>query len=189
MRFRSRSPGSVALLAGALFGFAGYLPAQEFATRGFGGYGPTDGYGWGIGGEAGVIFPLPILAPLPTFVGPWGAYHFGNQWTDEESGLEVEGKTAMFGLEASAVWLEKPIYIRGNGIIGAARVGRAVDGAPMEWETNFLLTGGIIFGRKLGNWAVGLEPHFPIVIGSDVTSTAFILYLSAGYVAGPNPDD
>ena len=166
------------------------LPAQQgFATRAFSGYGTTNGYGWGVGADVGYQFPLPILAPLPTFIGAWGAYHFGNEWMDEELGLEVEGKTAMLGAELSAVWLQKPIYIRGNGAAGIARVGRAIDGGEMLWETNFLLTGGIIFGRRFGNWAVGLEPHFPIVIGSDVTSSAFILYLSVGYVAGPNPDN
>ncbi len=163
------------------------LHAQEFATRAFGGYGTTNGYGWGIGADVGIQFPLPILVPLPTFVGAWGAYQFGNEWFDEEIGVEVDGKTALFGLEVAAEWLQKPIYIRGNGIIGAARVGRSVEQGTTAWETNFLLSGGVIFGREFGNWAVGLEPHFPLVIGSDATSTAFILYLSIGYVTSRSP--
>ena len=173
-----------------LFAVPSVLPAQQgFAARAYGGYGTTNGYGWGVGADVGYQFPMPILAPLPTFLGPFGAYFFGNEWFDEELGLQGEGQTAMYGAEIGTVWLQKPIYIRGNGAIGAARVGRAVDDGPMIWETNFLLTGGIIFGRQFGNWAVGLEPHFPIIIGSDVTSNAFILYLSVGYVAGPNPND
>ena len=160
------------------------LTAQQLSTRAFGGYGTTSGYGAGLGADVGIQFPSPILVPLPVFVGAWGVYHFGEEFFDEELGQQVKGTMGLFGLEVAGVWLQEPIYIRGNGIIGAARISREIAGQPVE-ETNFLLSGGFILGRRFGSIVVGVEPHFPLVIGSDLTGTAFALYLTIGYVGAP----
>ena len=88
------------------------LSAQQFSTRVFGGYGPTNGYGAGVGADAGVQFPFPFLVHRPVFLGVWGAYHAGSEFRDEDTGLVVEQNIVMYGLEGAGVWLDEPIYIR-----------------------------------------------------------------------------
>jgi hypothetical protein len=161
------------------------LTAQQVSTRAFGGYGTTSGYGAGLGADVGIQFPMPILVPLPVFVGAWGVYHFGEEFFDQEPGQQVKQTMGLFGLEVAGIWLQDPIYIRGNGIIGAARVSRAIAGQPNVEQTNFLLSGGFILGRRFGSVVVGVEPHFPLVIGSDLTGAAFALYVTIGYAGAP----
>ena len=161
------------------------LTAQQLSTRVFGGYGTTSGYGPGLGADVGIQFPSPILVPLPVFVGAWGVYYFGEEFFDQELGQQVKGTMGQFGLEVAGVWLQEPIYIRGTGIIGAARISREIAGQPKVEETNFLLSGGVILGRRFGSIVVGVEPHFPLVIGSDLTGTAFAIFLTIGYVGAP----
>lgn len=160
------------------------LSAQQFSTRVFSGYGPTNGYGPGVGASAGVQFPFPFLVRRPVFLGAWGVYHAGNEFLDEDTLLDVEQSTVLYGLEAAGVWLDEPIYIRGSGVLGAARISRKAAGRPSVNETSFLLSGGVLFGKRLGDFFVGVEPSFPLVIGSDLTGRGFVLYLTAGYVSG-----
>ncbi len=172
------------LLALGVTSSATALSAQQFSTRVFGGYGPTNGYGPGVGASAGVQFPFPFLVRRPVFLGVWGVYHAGNEFLDKDTRLDVEQNTVLYGLEAAGVWLDEPIYIRGSGVLGAARISRKVAGGPSVNETSFLLSGGITFGKRLGHFFVGVEPSFPLVIGSDLTGRGFVLYLTAGYVSG-----
>jgi hypothetical protein len=161
------------------------LPAQAaFATRVFGGYGTTNGYGPGFGADAGVQFPSPILVPLPVFLGVWATYHTGNEFVDEDTQQMVDQSTLQYALEGASVWLEEPIFIRGSGMLGATRISRGLPGGTSIDETNFTLSGGITFGKKFGHFFVGVEPSFPLVFGSDLTGPAFVLYLTAGYVTG-----
>jgi len=169
----------------AQMGSAGVLSGQQFSSRVFGGYGTTTGYGPGVGADVGIQFPFPFLVPLPVFLGVWGVYHSGEEFFDEELGIDVEQAISMFGLEAAGIWLEEPVYIRGSGVLGVARVSRQPAGGPKVQESNFLLSGGIMIGRRFGRVVIGLEPTFPLVIGSDVTSMGFALYLTIGYVGGP----
>ncbi len=182
LRFSHRRIGLI--LALTMAGSTGALSAQEFSARTFGGYGTTNGYGVGVGADAGIQFPLPFLVRRPVFVGVWGVYHAGQEFFDEDVGLDVEQDIALYGLEGAGIWLEEPIYIRGSGIIGAARVSREVVGAPRVVETNVLLSGGITFGKRFGNFFVGVEPSFPLVLGSDLVGSGFVLYFTAGYVTG-----
>ncbi len=172
------------LLALGVTSSATALSAQEFSTRVFAGYGPTNGYGPGVGADAGVKFPFPFLLHQPVFLGMWGVYHAGTEFFDKDTGLDVEQNIVMYGLESASVWLEEPIYIRGSGVLGGARISREVVGGPSVSETSFLLSGGITFGKRLGHFFVGVEPSFPLVIGSDLTGRGFVLYLTAGYVPG-----
>ena len=164
---------------------AGVLSGQQFTTRVFGGYGPTTGYGPGVGADAGIQFPFPFLVRRPVFLGVVGAYHSGDEFFDEDLGVEVKQSVAMFGLEAAGIWLEEPVYIRGSGILGVARVSQQVASGPEVQESNLLLSGGVAFGKRFGQVFIGIEPTLPLVIGSDITSNGFALYLTIGYVGKP----
>ncbi len=169
----------------AQVGSAGALSGQQFSTRVFGGYGTSTGYGPGVGADVGVQFPFPFLVPLPVFLGVWGVYHSGEEFFDEELGIDVEQAISMFGLEAAGIWLDEPVYIRGSGMLGVARVSQQPAGGPEVQESNFLLSGGIMIGRRFGRVVIAVEPTFPLVIGSDITSMGFALYLTIGYVGMP----
>ncbi len=163
----------------------GVLSGQQFSARAFGGYGTTTGYGPGVGADAGIQFPFPILVPLPVFLGVVGVYHAGEEFFDENLGIDVKQSIAMLGLEAAGIWLEEPVYIRGSGILGVARVSQQLAGGPEVQESNLLLSGGIAIGKRFGSVFIGVEPTFPLVIGSDITSLGFALYLTIGYVGRP----
>ncbi len=169
----------------AQMALAGVLSGQQFSTRVFGGYGTTTGYGPGVGADVGIQFPFPFLVPLPVFLGVWGVYHDGEEFFDEGLGIDVKQSIAMFGLEAAGIWLEEPVYIRGSGILGVARVSQQLASAPEVQESNLLLSGGITIGKRFGSMFIGVEPTFPLVIGSDITSFGFALYLTIGYVGKP----
>ena len=173
------------LMTLAQVALAGVLSGQQFSTRAFGGYGTTTGYGPGVGADVGIQFPFPFLVPLPVFLGVWGVYHGGEEFFDPDLGITVKQSIAMYGLEAAGIWLEEPIYIRGSGILGMARVSQQLAGGPEVHESNFLLNGGITFGKRFGRVFIGVEPTLPLVIGSDITSTGFALYLTIGYVGRP----
>ena len=176
---------AVCVVLSSQVGSPGILASQQFSARVFGGYGTTTGYGPGVGADVGIQFPFPFLVPLPVFVGVWGVYHSGEEFFDADLGIAVKQSIAMYGLEAAGIWLEEPVYIRGSGILGVARVSQQLAGQPEVHESNFLLNGGITFGKRFGRVFIGVEPTLPLVIGSDITSTGFALYLTIGYVGKP----
>ena len=176
---------AVCVVLSSQVGSPGILSGQQFSTRVFGGYGTTTGYGPGVGADAGIQFPFPFLVPLPVFLGVVGIYHAGDEFFDEDLGIDVKQSIAMLGLEAAGIWLEEPVYIRGSGILGVARVSQQLASGPEVHESNFLLSGGITIGRRFGRVFIGVEPTFPLVIGSDITSHGFALYLTIGYVGKP----
>lgn len=167
---------AIAIIAG-LLAATSYAQAQAtFTGRAFTGYSPANGYGWGVGGDFGVQFPF--LLGLPMAIGGFVDYHFGNEFTDEESDEAVEQRIAFYGGHASAVWVDKAIFLRGSGQAGAAVVRREVEGAASETQTRFFLGGGIMVGKRFGDFVVSVEPWFPIVIDSDYTSAAVAFYLN-----------
>jgi len=182
---KTKRPTMALVVTLAQVASAGVLSGQQFSTRVFGGYGTTTGYGPGVGADAGIQFPFPFLVHRPVFLGVWGVYHAGEEFVDEDLGIDVKQSIAMYGLEAAGIWLEEPVYIRGSGILGVARVSQQFTSGPDVQESNFLLSGGILIGKRFGRVFIGVEPTFPLVFGSDVTGTGFALYLNIGYVGRP----
>jgi len=168
----------------AAVGASTSLHAQAtFTARGFTGYGPARGYGLGVGGDVGIQFPF--LFGLPAVAGVWGVYHMGTEFFDEDLNAQVEQRIALYGVQGASVWIDKDFFLRGSGQLGAASIRHQVDGSAATTEKKFMLTGGIMIGKRFGDFVVSAEPFFPIVFGSDLTGAAFALYLNVVYVAAP----
>ena len=154
-----------------------------FTARGFTGFGTARGYGFGIGGDAGIQFPF--LFDLPAVAGVWGVYHVGTEFFDEDLDAQVEQRIALYGVQGASVWVDKDFFLRGSGQLGAASIRHQIEDRAATTETKFMLTGGIMIGKRFGDFVVSAEPFFPIVLGSDRTGAAFALYLNVVYVAAP----
>ena len=118
---------------------------------------------------------------MPLAIGGFVNYHFGNEFTDEDLGQTVEQQIAFYGGHASAVWIDKAFFLRGNGQAGAAVLQREVEGEASVTQANFFLGGGIMVGKRLGDFVIGAEPWFPIVINSDYVKAAVAVYVSVVY--------
>jgi len=172
--------GLVTAVAVLLLTATSGLQAQAtFTGRAFTGYSPAQGYGWAIGGDFGVQFPF--LFDTPMAIGGFVNYNFGNEFTDEDSGQTVEQKIAFYGGHASSLWVDKAVFLRGNGQAGAAVLQREVEGEASVTQTRFFLGGGIMVGKRLGDFVIGAEPWFPIVISSDYVTAAVAFYVSVVY--------
>lgn len=169
----------VALILGLLTATSSLQAQATFAGRAFTGYSPAKGYGWGIGGDFGVQFPF--LFDTPMAIGGFVDYHVGNEFTDEDLGQTVKQQIAFYGGHASSLWVDKAVFVRGNGQAGAAVLQRQVEGQASETQTRFFLGGGIMVGKRLGDFVIGAEPWFPIVINSDYVKAAVAFYVSVVY--------
>ena len=160
------------------------LAAQaKFTSRAFTGYGTSRGYGFGVGGDAGVQFPF--LFDMPLMLGVWGVYHTGTEFFDEELDANVEQRVALYGLEGASVWADGDFFLRGSGQLGAASIRHQVESQSATTETKWMITGGVMIGKRFGDFIVSAEPFFPIVFGSDHTGAAFAIYLNLVYLAAP----
>jgi hypothetical protein len=177
LRFQ-RHPGgwAAAIVVGILTATSAAHAQATLTGRAFTGYSPAHGYGWGIGGDVGVQFPF--LFGTPMAIGGFLDYHFGNEFTDEEIGETVEQRIAFYGAHASSLWVDKAVFLRGSGQAGAAVVRREVEGAASVTQTRFFLGGGIMVGKRVGDFVISVEPWFPIVINSDYTTAAVAFYLN-----------
>jgi len=188
MRAAKRAQYSVAVRATLLcilaVGWAaGSVEAQSFTARGFAGYGTSRGYGFGVGADAG--FQFPFLFDLPAVAGAWGTYFAGTEFFDEDLQADVQQQVTLYGVEGASVWIDKAVFLRGSGQLGAARIRHEVDGEEATIETKFMLSGGIMVGKRLGNFVLSAEPVFPIVFGSDYTGAGFSVFLNVVYVRAP----
>lgn len=170
---------AIALIALLLTATSSLQAQATFAGRAFTGYSPAQGYGWAVGGDFGVQFPF--LFDTPMAIGGFVNYNFGNEFTDEDLGQEVEQRIAFYGGHASSLWVDKGVFLRGNGQAGAAVLRRQVEGEASETQTRFFLGGGVMVGKRLGDFVIGAEPWFPIVIGSDYVKAAVAVYVSVVY--------
>ena len=155
----------------------------SFTGRGFAGYGTSRGYGFGVGADAGVQFPF--LFGLPAVAGVWGTYFAGTEFFDEELQSDVKQQITLYGAEGASVWIDKAVFLRGNGQIGAARIRHEVVGQPSTTETKFMLSGGVLVGKRWGDFVLSIEPVLPIVFGSDHTKAGFAIFLNFMYSRAP----
>ena len=162
---------------------AGSIEAQSFTTRGFAGYGTSRGYGFGVGADAGVQFPF--LFGIPAVAGVWGTYFAGTEFFDEELQSNVEQQITMYGVEGASVWIDKAVFLRGSGQLGAARIRHEIEGESATTETKFMLSGGIMVGKRWGDFVLSIEPVLPLVFGSDYTGAGFAIFLNLVYVKAP----
>jgi len=118
---------------------------------------------------------------MPAAVGGFVNYHFGTEFVDEELGETVKQRIVFYGPQIATVWYDQAFFLRGSGQLGAASVRREVVGEEAETQTRFFLGGGIMIGKRLGDFVISIEPSFPIVINSDYTTASFALYLNFVY--------
>jgi len=168
------------LMVGLTAGSAG---AQTFTARGFAGYGTSRGYGFGAGADAGVQFPF--LFGLPAVAGAWGTYFAGTEFFDEDLQANVKQQVTLYGAEGASVWVDDAIFLRGSGQLGAARIRHEVEGEEATVETKFMLSGGVMIGKRLGDFVLSIEPVLPLVFGSDYTGAGFSVFLNLVYVEAP----